>query len=316
MTNPEKYRALNGLYAVSKDSYQDKFRVSGIHGTIIDTMTAKDLLAKYEKSLPSRGAPSNPYDRFGYDCAREELEEADDPFKGPSQADLDARPDYQQNKIKRAGLEMLWAQQAERRRQRMITHPDQPNLAKQWVEGGRDRGRASNLRVVGDIMISYGTPIAIRQNTFIYMVNQKFSQSTSRQQGYIRRAAAGAGADAIELSVSDFKDKLDEIGSNFSYGWLREAQDPFKGPSQEDLQKRGALKYLPRTGNFPYKFMKYIADPDPSASNWDIVGIGHYVNYDDSDVYFGADEDPQFIIMFDTEAVLEDNCLSNSSSVS
>jgi hypothetical protein len=95
--------------------------------------------------------------------------------------------------------------------------------------------------VRGNVFYSYATPIALRKEnedgtTTIYMVNRKFSVTTSRHQHYVR-AAAG---DRLRLvPVEEFKRLLTEDGNFSSFGWLSEAKGSiFKPAGEGEVQKR------------------------------------------------------------------------------
>lgn len=245
------------------------------------------------------------YDITGHLWDEDFLNEDKDPFQGPDPEELASRKDYQRDRIRIEQQQRAWAERQRRREERMRIRPDQPNLIKQWGTEGRNRGKASALKVEGDILWSYGTPIALRRPDGIYLISLRFSVTTSKHQSYVRRLA-GAGVDVWEVSPRRFKELLNDTpGWDGRYGWIRE--DIFKGPSEEDLEKRGALKYQPKKGNFPFKFMRHIEDPDPEETHWDIVGMGRYINQADSYIYFNInDADPEFIIMLDTRYIIDD----------
>jgi len=60
----EKYKPLKGLYAISKDSYQDMIRVYDVHGNILDSFLIDDIINTYQESMPQRSFDNDPHGRF------------------------------------------------------------------------------------------------------------------------------------------------------------------------------------------------------------------------------------------------------------
>lgn len=61
-------------------------------------------------------------------------------------------------------------------------------LIQKFLDGATE-GRASNLKIEGDTLINYYTPIAYRYKGFIILNSEKYSPTTSRNQNLIRRLA-------------------------------------------------------------------------------------------------------------------------------
>ena len=222
-------------------------------------------------------------DAWGFAELNESIKEAEeeDIFKGASQEELEQRPGWREAQDE----ESRWrAEREERRRrieQRHITQPDSRALIDQFVNGSRTKGKAASLSVQGNALFSYATPIAVRYNGIIYMVNQKFSRTTSKQQSYIRMAARGT---VTAVPVPEFKRMLDELGVDYGYSRLREhvseslafkptlwkirEKDIFKGASKKELDQRKMewVKALHKTG----VQIDYIKEPIPDrlSSFW------------------------------------------------
>ena len=103
-------------------------------------------------------------------------------------------------------------------------------------------GRITNACIVGDVLYSYATPIAIRQNGRVYVVDKKFSVTTNRLQSTLRGA--------ILTPIDAFKAKLAEVGIT-DIGYLGEA-GLFKPASDDDVNNR------PAPQPWPEKFIPYI----------------------------------------------------------
>ena len=250
-------------------------------------------------------------DAWGFAELNESLKEAgENPFKGASQEELEARPGYREAQRQRERDAEDYEARRRRIEQRHLTQPDSRSLIDQWVSGTRNRGRAASLSVKGNALFSYATPIAVRYNGVIYMVDQKFSRTTSKQQSYVRQAA---GDTVTAVPVPEFKRMLDAEHIDYGYSWLREhmneaeGENPFKGATPEELEARGTLKYLPKTGPVDYKFLRHVEYADTDDRHWEFVGMGDYLNYDLSDVYFYKHDDPEFSILYNTEDTIRDN---------
>lgn len=207
--------------------------------------------------LKDLGVTGEPNDR-GYIV---DVYEAKDVFKPASQEELEQRPGWKEAQEE----ERRWAEEQEERRrrieQRHLTQPDSRSLIKQWVSGDRIKGRAASLSVKGDVLFSYATPIAIRADdqhgwSHIYMVDQKFSVTTSKQQSYVRREAANY----TEIPVHQFKQMLDD--RHIDYGYSRLHEDVFKSASKEELAKRQSawMQTLAKKG----VKINYIEKPQPN----------------------------------------------------
>lgn len=272
----------------------------------------------------------------------ENLEEAKDVFQPASQEELEKRPGW----LEAQKEEEEWrAEQAERRRRiarRHLTQPDSRALVDQFVNTGRNKGRAASLSVRGDILYSYGTPIALRQGDLIYVGDDRFSRTTSKQQSYVRREA---GPDRLRnVNTAAFIQLLRAQNPYVELGWLREnnannedipnsegvgkliyvdgdigdtnintpvteAEDIFKPAGEKELRARGAYRFIPKSGAFEYRFLKYIDNPDTQLNEWQVVGIGNYIDYDASNIYFFKDGEVEFNIYYDTEVALNENMM-------
>ena len=202
-----------------------------------------------------------------YESAKKRLQEDD--FQGASDEELSTRPEWVDSREEEKRHEELEAQRRIRREYNRIHRPNQDDLIHQFVENGKTKGRASSVSIEGDVLISYRTPIAVRKDGNIYMVDQRFSNTTSKTQYKIRWAATKSPGDLIQLPVPEFKELLDEIGVNH-YGWLHEAvnEDDFKGADDKEVEKRR----VERLTNLTKKGVKidYIVKPMPDrlSSFW------------------------------------------------
>ena len=90
----------------------------------------------------------------------------------------------------------------------------------------------------------------------------------------------------------------------------------FKAASDEELRARGTkhprLARIPGPEGFPYKFLKYIENPDPELSHWDVVGLPDFYDMDNSTVWFSSSE-PEFVMYIDTDVIIDNYLTRNDS---
>lgn len=240
------------------------------------------------------------------------IEEAEEIFKAVPRAELEARPGWIEAERERE--RQREEREAHRRRVelRHLTRPDSWSLIRQWVNGSRDKGKAASLRVEGNVLFSYATPIAIREDDgMVHMVDQKFSVTTSKQQSWVRRAAGEGNYDMIP--VRQFKQMLDQAGVYYSSSWLREA-NIFKPVPKKELEKRQAEREkirAERRKKLEKRGLKVTYDVTPMSGrtssfwyNGDVATIVYKdrtltltaqgeisVNFGESDGYFRRDDD-------------------------
>ena len=87
-----------------------------------------------------------------------------------------------------------------------------------WVKNADFAGKNGNGTVYSfdGIIYSYGRhfPIAAEQGGKVYINTAKYSSTTSRHLGILRRALATAGIDPVQLDMSDMQNLVFEIVFN------------------------------------------------------------------------------------------------------
>lgn len=79
---------------------------------------------------------------------------------------------------------------------------DQETLIRYFLNG-HTKGKSSSLRIEGNRIYSYSTPIARREGDNIYLNSQKYSVTTTTQQNKIRQEAIGMGKEVVEVSPEE-----------------------------------------------------------------------------------------------------------------